>query len=104
MGNGNIFDQNELVKVMIPWADIILTGPLSIVCAYGIIKEKSWAFLMGIAVSGIYIFGSVLVIISIFWNSDYSILLIIPAISGFAIGTAYIIFLCKRRVILKASA
>jgi len=104
MGNGNIFDQNELAKVMIPWADIILTGPLSIVCAYGIIKEKSWAFLMGIAVSEIYIFDSVLVFISIFWNSDYSILLIVPAISGFAIGTAYIIYLLNRKVILKPTA
>jgi hypothetical protein len=31
-GDGNIFDQSELVRVLIPWADIILTGPISLVC------------------------------------------------------------------------
>jgi hypothetical protein len=39
-GTGNIFFQKELINVLIPWADILLTGPLSIVCGYGILKKQ----------------------------------------------------------------
>jgi hypothetical protein len=88
-GDGNIFAQNELVKVLIPWADIILTGPLSIVCGYGILKKHHWGQVFGLLTSGIYIFGSVLVFISMVWNNDYSVYLIIPALSGFLIGVGY---------------
>jgi hypothetical protein len=88
-GDGSIFAQNELVKVLIPWADIILTGPLSIVCGYGILRNKSWGEILGLNVSGIYVFGSMLVFISIFWNNDYSVFLIVPALSGLLIGLGY---------------
>jgi len=90
-GDGSIFEQTELMKVLIPWADIILTGPLSLFCGIGIINKKSWADTLGLVTSGIYIFGSLLVFISIFWNEDYSIYLIVPAISGFIIGFCFII-------------
>lgn len=89
-GDGSIFNQKELSKVLIPWADIILTGPLSIICSYGIIKNRFWGQLLGLTVSGIYIFGSVLVFISIIWNNDYTMCLIIPAFSGLLIGLGYI--------------
>ena len=88
-GDGSIFAQNELVKVLIPWADIILTGPLSIVCGYGILRNKSWGQILGLNISGIYVFGSMLVFISIFWNKDYSGFLIVPALSGLLIGLGY---------------
>jgi hypothetical protein len=39
-GVGNIFFQQELENVLIPWADIILTGPLSLICGYGILKKQ----------------------------------------------------------------
>lgn len=88
-GDGSIFVQNELVKVLIPWADIILTGPLSIVCGYSILRNKSWGEILGLNVSGIYVFGSILVFVSIFWNKDYSVFLIVPALSGLLIGLGY---------------
>lgn len=91
-GDGSIFQQRELIKVLIPLADVILTGPLSLACGYGILKHYKWGGVLGLATSGIYVFGSTLVFISIFWNNDYSIFLIVPALSGAAIGVGYISF------------
>src|SRR5690606_4274258 len=95
-GDGSIFIQSELTKVLIPWADIILTGPLSLVCGYGIIRKKSWGQILGLVTSGIYVFGSVLVFISMHWNQDYSILLFIPALSGLLIGLGFIVLSLKK--------
>jgi hypothetical protein len=94
-GDGNIFSQTELLTVLIPWADIFLTGPISLLCGYGILKKLSWGNILGLITSGIYIFGSVLVFITIFWNRNYSILLIVPAISGFLIGFGFSVFTLK---------
>ena len=88
-GDGSILSQSELVRVLIPWGDVILTGPLSIIGGYGILKKYPWGDILGLNISGIYIFGSLLVFISIFWNNDYSIFLIIPAVSGLAIGLTF---------------
>ena len=89
-GNGNLLTQTELVKVLKPWADVILTGPLSIICGYSILKNRYWGLVLGLVVSGIYIFGSILVFISIIWQNNYSIFLIIPATSGMMIGLGFI--------------
>jgi len=89
-GNGNIFKQNELIKVLIPFADIIVTGPLSIISGIGLLKKKYWGNILGLSSSGIYIFGSVLVFTSVVWNNDFSIFLILPATSGLIIGIAYL--------------
>jgi hypothetical protein len=89
-GDGNIFKQNELIKVLIPFADIIVTGPLSIVCGIGLLKKKYWGNTLGLSSSGIYIFGSVLVFTSVIWNKDFSIYLLLPATSGLIIGTAFL--------------
>lgn len=97
-GDGSIFVQNDLVKVLIPWADIIITGSLSLVAGYGILKKKSWAAILGLNVSGIYVFGSVLVFISIFWNRDYSVFLIVPAISGLLIGLGFTVLKLKEKL------
>lgn len=88
-GIGNIFYQKELINVLIPWADIILTGPLSIICGYGILKKQNWGQILGLCTSGIYVFGSILVFISIVWNNDYSLHLIFPACFGFFIGLIF---------------
>lgn len=90
-GQGNIFDQNELLTVLIPWADIILTGPISIACGYGILKKYFWGTLFGLVTSGIYVFGSILVFITLYWNKDYPLFLLVPAFSGLIIGIGFII-------------
>ena len=88
-GDGNVFDQNELAKVLIPLADIIVTTPVSIAAGYGLIKNRRWGEKLALMASGIYIFGSVMVFVSIIWNSNYDLLLIVPAISGMFIGLMY---------------
>jgi hypothetical protein len=90
-GDGLIFSQSDLLEVLIPWADILLTGPLSIICGIGLYSQKKWAFPLGLFISGIYVFGSVLVFISIAWKHDYSWFLILPSFSGLSIGIAYTI-------------
>lgn len=100
-GQGNIMHQNELIQVLIPLADVILTGPLSIICGIGILKSQGWATILGIATSGIYIFGSLMVFITLFWNKSFSMYLFIPAISGLMIGLGFIILRIKEVQITK---
>ena len=94
-GEGSIFKQNELIKVLIPWADIILTGPLSVLAGYGLLKHKIWAKIFSLNLSGIYVFGSILVFTSIIWNEDFSAFLIVPSLTGFSIGLSYTIWMIK---------
>jgi len=89
-GNGNIFKQNELIKVLIPFADIIVTGPLSIISGIGLLKKKYWGKILGLSSSGIYIFGSVLVFTSVIWNNYFLIFLILPSTTGLIIDIAYL--------------
>lgn len=98
-GDGSIFQQTELLKVLIPWADILLTGPLSLICGYSILKRKPWGHFLGLFISGIYVFGSLLVFISIFWNKDYSIYLIVPAFSGCLIGVGFTVHSFTKKTI-----
>jgi len=100
-GDGSIFSQTELLKVLIPWADLILTGPLSLVSGFCILKNLNVGRIFGLITSGIYIFGSILVFITIVWNNNYSVFLIVPSISGFLIGTSYIVFIFNRKHIFR---
>lgn len=99
-GDGSIFSKTELLTVLIPWADIILTGPVSIVCGYAIMKNLNWGSVLGLVASGIYIFGSVLVFITIVWKNDYSAFLVVPSISGFLIGSGFVTFTIKEKTII----
>lgn len=96
-GDGSIFSQTELLKVLIPWADVLLTGPLSLLSGYAILKKISWAKIFGLLTSGIYLLGSVLVFITIIWNSDYSIFLIVPSVSGFLIAIGFTVFALREK-------
>jgi hypothetical protein len=56
-GDGSIFNQSELIKVLIPWADIIFTGPLSMIAGIGLLKQHAWAVKTCVFLSGGYVFG-----------------------------------------------
>ena len=99
-GDGSIFSQTELLTVLIPLADILLTGPVSLVSGYGILSDQTWGRVFGLLTSGIYLFGSVLVLITIVWNRDYSVFLIVPAVSGGLIGAGFVAFTLKERGIM----
>lgn len=91
-GKGEIFAQEELITVLIPWADIIFTGPVSLLSGYLILKRKRLGRILGLATSGIYIFGSLLVFITMFWNHDYAVMLIVRSVSGLCIGVGYLVW------------
>ena len=95
-GDGSILEQNDLVKVLIPWADIVLTGPVSLLAGIGVLKRRSWGRTMGLVTAGIYLFGTALVVVSMVWNSDYSIFLIVPATSGLLISIGFIVFTLRK--------
>jgi len=99
-GDGSIFSQTELLTVLIPWADIILTGPISLISGYGILKNLNWGRILGLFTSGIYILGSVLVFITIVWNNNYSVLLLVPSIFGLLIGVGFVVFTIREKSII----
>ena len=91
-GQGLIFHQKDLLNVLIPWADILFTGPVSIICGWGILKDTLWGYILGLVTSGIYIFGSLLVFIMMFWLKSFELHLIIPASFGVLIGTGFTLY------------
>lgn len=97
-GDGSIFTQSELLKVLVPWADIVLTGPLSIACGIGILRIYYWGKILGLVASGIYLFGSLLVFITMIWNNDFTIILIVPSVSGFLIGLGFVVYCLKGKM------
>jgi hypothetical protein len=94
-GDGVLFSQTQLAKVLIPWADVLLTAPLSIASGIGLMRKKQWAYYLAAATSGIYLFGTALVFISMIWNRDYSVFLIVPASSGGTIALLYLSWVIK---------
>jgi len=95
-GEGWLFEQTNLLNIILPLADLILTAPLSILTAYGIASQKYWGIYLGIFTSGIYSLGSILVFILVIWNgSPYPLQLIIPPIFGLSISILYVIWVLK---------
>jgi hypothetical protein len=89
-GDGFLFDQKNLSIVLIPLADLLVTGPLSLLAAYGIGSKKDWGHIIGLMVCGIYLFGSALVYIILIWNgAPYPLQLVIPPIFGISFSIAY---------------
>ena len=96
-GEGWLFSISKLDIMLIPMADLISIGPLSLISAFGIFKMKNWGLKLGTLTAGAYTYGSVLVFITLAWHGQpYSIKLIIPSFSGFIIGLSFLIFVLKR--------
>jgi len=88
-GAGSIFDEQSLEKALVPIADILITGPLSLIAGIGIFRHRYWGRLIGLSVGGIYIFGSTLVIIGVIWNHSPDLTLILPAVFGALLAGSY---------------
>jgi hypothetical protein len=96
-GEGWLFNQFNLSNGLIPLGDLILTAPLSLIAACGLWFKKVWGIYTGLLTSGIYIYGSLLVFISVVWNGrPYPIQLIIPPIFGLSIAIFYFIWVVKK--------
>ena len=95
-GDGPIYHQKDLLAVLVPLADLLITGPLSLLAAYGVGKRLSWGTALGLMVCGIYLFGSALVYISLFWNgAPYPLELALPPIIGIGFGIFYPIWVLR---------
>lgn len=89
-GDGLITSQNDLLLVLVPWGDLLITGPISLLAAYGVIKRKPWGQILGLMASGIYLFGSGLVYITLAWQgAPYPLDLVLPPLAGIAIGISF---------------
>lgn len=89
-GAGPLREARDLSAALIPWADLLLTGPLSLLAAFGIIRRRSWGTLLGLLCCGIYLFGSLLVYITLLWQGPpYPLQLALPPLFGIGLGTAY---------------
>ncbi len=96
-GDGPLYQQDDLLTALVPWADLVITGPLSILAAYGIINRKNWGFITGLLVCGIYLFGSVLVYITLVWQgAPYPLHLALPPLAGIGIGIGFPIWINQR--------
>jgi hypothetical protein len=92
-GIGWLFKQTELNTSLLPIADLIIAGPLSIISSYGLFRKKTWGVILGLLTCGVYVFGSVLVYIQVIWiGSPYNFQLIIPPFFGIGISISF--FIC----------
>jgi hypothetical protein len=89
-GKGSIFQQKELVDVLIPWADIVVTGPVSVAAAFALWTGRRWGPPLACATSGVYVFGSVLVFLTMVLSRAFSPLLFVPACFGLLLGAAFV--------------
>lgn len=96
-GKGSIFHQTDLLEVLVPWADVILTGPLAIVSGYGVYKNHHWAKLLGLVTAGIFLFGSLLVFITLVWHQQFVIQLFFPAFFGTLLSLVYVRWIFKQQ-------
>jgi hypothetical protein len=81
-----------------PLADLIVTTPLSLLAASGILNGRKWGFKIGLIASGVYILGSVLVFITLVWQgSPYSFKLIFPSIFGLLFSIWFITYTLFRK-------
>ncbi len=90
-GKGWLFNPHPIEDLLLPYADLIITVPFSWITAFGLRRKQSWGVFMGLTTCGIYLFGSALVYIQLFWKGPpYPIALILPPIVGIVFSIFYI--------------
>ena len=94
-GEGPLLAQQELNLVLIPWADLLVTGPLSLLAALGLLRRRPWGTVLSLLSCGIYLFGSALVYISLAWQGPpYPLHLAFPPLLGIALGICFPLWVC----------
>lgn len=95
-GEGWLFAQQDLLLVMLPWADLLLTAPCSILAGYGIWKRKRWSLPLGTMTCGMYLLGSALVYIAVLWQGPpYPPRLLLPPVFGIGFAAGYLAWIWK---------
>jgi len=97
-GDGWLFAEQSLFKKLIPLADLVVAGPISLMAGYGIGTKKRWGAIAGLVSCGIYLFGSVLVYIMIVEGLlPLELRYIIPPIFGIGISLSFIVWVYKSK-------
>jgi hypothetical protein len=100
-GEGWLFSIITLNSFLLPMADLLITVPLSFITAYSILTKKRWGSNFGILTVGVYLFGSILVFITLLWKGQpYPILFLIPSVTGFVFALTYFIWVLSDRTYL----
>ncbi len=96
-GEGWLFAQKYGCARLIPMADLMVAGPISLAAAFGIFLKKHWGIAFGLMASGIYIFGSALVYIQIIEQGQpYPLRLVVPPIFGMGIAVGFLVWVVKK--------
>lgn len=93
-GDGPILNAPPGTDLQLFIADLLITGPISIIAAIGFLKLKKWAIISSILASGIFIYGSALVYINVIQNgAPYSLKFILPPIFGIGLSISILVWL-----------
>jgi hypothetical protein len=91
-----LFEQEDVRKVLIPMADLLMAGPFSLIAAFGIRAGKKWGHVFGLATAGMYLYGSVQVYVLLFWqDTTLPLYLAIPPIFGVSIAIGYMFWVFR---------
>ena len=96
-GEGWLFTQRDGCLSLIPWADLMVAGPLSLLAGYGLWLKKKWGIRVGLLTCGIYLYGSAMVYIQVITQgAPYPIRLLVPPAFGLGIVCSFLIWINKR--------
>lgn len=96
-GSGWLFAKDDLSESIIPMADLLIAGPFSVLAGIGLLAAKRWGKILGIACSGIYIYGSIQVYFLLIRNGPpYPWQLLVPPIFGLGIAFSFMYLIYKR--------
>ncbi len=89
-GTGPIWEEGEIIKKLLPLADLLLATPLSLLAGAGLLSKKAWGTVFGLVSCGIYLYGSAQVYIIMTENEDFNILWTIPTVFGVVFSGLFI--------------
>lgn len=86
-GEGPLFTAPPGTDVQLFYAEIIVCGPVSFIAAAGYWKMKKWGLFAGLVSTGIYLYGSAMVYVSVFQAGfPIPLQLVIPPIFGIGLS------------------
>ena len=97
-GSGWLFWETNPAVMLIPMADLLIAGPMSILTGIGLTKKQSWSIGLGLMTSGVYIFGSAEVYILI-WLNEFpaDLKFLVPPIFGLAIAFGFLVWTIRKK-------
>lgn len=99
-GNGWLFAQHNLLNKLIPLADLLIAGPVSLIAGYGVARQKQWGIIAGLVTCGIYLFGTALVYIMIANAAlPFELKYLLPPVFGISTTLSFIVWVYKNNLV-----